>query len=291
MYLEKLVNSAKLTKTILCLCVDPAPEDIPLVGLLEHRVMEYYQRIFMAMEKIQCYPAALKFNEAYFLALDEPYTTRHGGNALTELMLFARNHPVLSMIPIIIDCKRSEIGKSAARYAIYYFEKWNCDAITVEPYLGEEGNDPFFAYCAKGKGVYIHARSTTKTKIQNLKVENGLRLSEWVCEETAMKNTSISNLGVVLTGREDMEIIAHLPYISPTTPLLIPGIGAQGGDPQKVAAIISKTQYPFYHRIAVGSSLAYAWKEKKDPKHFAEHAIAEMQRINTIIRGELHGKL
>ncbi len=287
MYLEKLVESAKRTKSILCFCLDPLPEHIPLIGFLEHRITEYYIAIFNAMDKAQCYPAALKFNEAYFLALDDPFTTCHGSNALRELVLKIRSHPTLSILPMIMDCKRCDIGKSAERYAKYYFEKWKVDAITVSPYTGEEGLAPFEKY--EKKGVYVLAKTSNNASVQDMAINEHGALSRWMCQWISAGNEKCPSLGAVVSGRDTNDVAQHLSYLSPTVPLLIPGIGTQGGNAKEITAIIAKTQNPLYHRIAIGSSIAYAWTKKNDPTCFAERALEALKTENETILGELNG--
>ena len=288
MYPEKLVESAKRTRSLVALCIDPNLENIPLIGLPEYRIVRYYTRIFEQCDKEQCYPAALKFNEAYFLAADEPYETAHGSNALVELLWYVKSHPVFSTLPLIIDCKREDIGETASHYARYYFMKWNIDAITLSPLLGENGLLPFLEHCRKSKGVYIHAKPTEKSRLQNITLNDGKQFSEWICAWTCSYN--LPSLGLVISGKEN-DLENHLPAITPQTPLLIPGIGAQGGNLQKTAQTIAKTQNPLLHRIALGRSIAFAWVEKNEPQKYAEHALATLMTAQNILRGELHGTI
>lgn len=293
--LEKLINSAKETRSILCLCIDPLIEHIPLVGFPEHRILRYYASIFDAMDKTGCYPAALKFNEAYFLSLDDPYTTRHGSNALVELISMVRSHKTLSKLPIIMDCKRGDIGKSMAHYAKYYFENWGIDAITVSPYIGEEGFKPFEKY--PGKGIYVLAKTSNEASVQDIDVKIDVKsrstLSKWVCQWISKANNQhpeCTLFGAVISGRVTNEFAEHLACISPTVPVLIPGIGAQGGNAKEIATVIAKTENPLYHRIAIGRSIAYAWVEK-DEVDYAGCAIEALKTAQEAIKGELNGIL
>lgn len=286
--LEKLINSAKETRSILCLCIDPIIEHIPLVGLPEHRILRYYASIFEAMDKAECYPATLKFNEAYFLSLDDPYTTRHGSNALVELILMVRSHKTLSKLPIIMDCKRGDIGKSMAHYAKYYFENWGIDAITVSPYIGEEGFKPFEKY--PGKCIYVLAKTSNEASVHDVDVKSGSTLSKWICQWISKANAEHPTLGAVISGRMTKDFEEHLACISPTVPVLIPGIGAQGGNAKEIAAFIAKTENPLYHRIAIGRSIAYAWVEKGEVD-YAGCAIEALKTAQEAIRGELNGIL
>ncbi|MBI4440897.1 orotidine-5'-phosphate decarboxylase [Candidatus Woesearchaeota archaeon] len=284
MYLEKLVSSAQATQSIICFCIDPQPEHIPLRGMKEHRITEYYVQLFAEMDKRRCYPAALKFNEAYFLAEDDPFTTRHGSNALTTLVLSARQHPVLSKLPMIMDCKRCDIGKSARKYAKYYFENWGMDAITVSPYTGEDGLAPFMEYSPK-KGIYALAKTSTSASIQEMALDEMNTVSTWMCQWISAGQT----LGAVVSGRTAHDLGRHLHHLAPHVPLLIPGIGSQGGNEAESASLLARAQHPLYHRIAIGSSIAYAWAGKNDPAHFAEDAITALHDATAKVRGEFHG--
>ena len=295
-YLEKLLESAKLTKSIVCFGIDPNIEKIPnhkiqLRGFSEYKITNYYLDIFNEMEKRNCFPSAIKFNEAYFLVADDPHHTNHGTNALGELIYQIRTFPTFSKIPLIIDCKREDIGKSSKRYADYYFGKWKVDAITISPYVGEKGIMPFLEYCTNDKGGYLLVKTSEESELQNLMLQDGKKLSEWVCNWASELNQKYPGLGAVFSGKDPKDLELHLPYISHTLPLLIPGIGSQGGSEKDIAHILAKTINPLQHRIAISSAIAYAYESKNEPDKFAEHAVNALQIANGNIKGELNGIL
>jgi orotidine-5'-phosphate decarboxylase len=130
-------------------------------------------------------------------------------------------------IPVIGDAKRGDIGNTARAYARALFSVLGFDAATVNPYLGFDSLEPFINY--QDKGVFILCRTSNKgaSDFQNL-CTNGLPLYEAVAQKAKEWNIH-GNIGLVV-GATYPEELKRVRSICPEMPLLIPGIGAQGGD-------------------------------------------------------------
>jgi orotidine-5'-phosphate decarboxylase len=134
-------------------------------------------------------------------------------------------------IPVIIDAKRGDIGNTAKAYARNFFENFNFDAVTASPYLGFDSLEPFIAY--RDRGVFILCRTSNAgaADFQSLLIEIGgvpKKLFEIVAEKVNMWNTH-GNLGLVVgaTYPQELKLIRDK---YPEIPLLIPGVGTQGGE-------------------------------------------------------------
>ena len=240
-FTEKLTNAARKSKSLLCVGLDPDPELMPKkVG-----VFEFNKAIIDATADLVC---AYKLNLAFYEAL--------GGEGLDVLTRTIKYTP--ADIPVIGDAKRGDIGNTAKAYAKAIFDNLNFDATTVNPYLGFDSIEPFIQY--KNRGVFLLCRTSNASAVdfQSLRcqVEGGTYrpLFEIVALKARQWNIH-GNIGLVVgaTYPEELKLIRQN---NPDMPLLIPGIGAQGGDlasavrygvdSQRQKAIISSSRQIIY---------------------------------------------
>jgi orotidine-5'-phosphate decarboxylase len=213
-FIEKLTGAARKNKSLLCIGLDPDPKLMPdKVG-----IFEFNKAIIDATHDLVC---AYKPNIAFYEAL--------GNEGLDAL-----KHTVDYMpedIPVIVDAKRGDIGNTAKAYARALFEYFGFDATTVNPYLGYDSIEPFIQYHDNGVFILCRTSNAGAVDFQSLlcEIENDRRpLFEVVALKTGQWNTH-GNIGLVVgaTYPEELRLIRQ---IQPDMPLLIPGIGAQGGD-------------------------------------------------------------
>ena len=252
MQLSKFVALAQETKTILCFGIDPKSSD---------NISEYFSEItdkLISEHQI----SAIKPNYAYFAQYGF-----EGLNALKELITRYKNK-----IPIILDGKRGDIGKSSEAYANEIYDVWGADATTISPYMGEDSIKPFLR---DGKTVYLLCRTsnTGASDFQDLKV--GKKYLYEIVADKALK----WDCGLVVGATSDA--IKRIVKITKNKlPLLVPGIGAQGGDLELVLKTIKDNIA--IHRINASSSLAYAYE--KQGGSAVEAALKEAKKLNEKIR-------
>jgi orotidine-5'-phosphate decarboxylase len=239
-FIDKLLNASRKNKSWLCIGLDPDPELMPQVD-----VPQFNKAIIEATSDLVC---AYKPNLAFYEAL--------GTEGLAILEKTVKYIP--GDIPVIGDAKRGDIGNTARAYARALFSVIGFDAATVNPYLGFDSIEPFIDY--QDKGVFILCRTSNKgaTDFQNLRT-NGLPLYEAVAQKAKEWNT-YGNIGLVV-GATYPEELKKVRSICPEMPLLIPGIGAQGGDLASAVGygIDAKGEKAI---INVSRQILYASKEK-----------------------------
>jgi len=214
-FIEKLTTAARKNKSLLCIGLDPDPERMPdNVG-----VFEFNQAVIEATSDLVC---AYKLNFAFYEALED-----EGLDALKRTVKYIPDE-----IVAIGDAKRGDIGNTAKAYAKSIFTNFNFDATTVSPYLGFDAIEPFIQYHDRGVFILCRTSNAGAVDFQSLhsKIENGSHrpLFEIVALKASQWNVH-GNIGLVVgaTYPEELRLIRQS---HPDMPLLIPGIGAQGGD-------------------------------------------------------------
>jgi len=270
-YLDKLRAVSKKNKSILCLGIDPRIEKIPKAkkSKIKKSIVSYFSELILASKKEV---AALKPNYAFFAQYGF-----EGFEALEEIISLGKK----AGLPVILDAKRGDIGSSSEAYAKEAFDFWQADAVTVSPYMGFDSLAPFFDRCKNdGKGVYVLCR-TSNRGASDFQVPNALyqtvanKLIAWHSEGVG------AVVGATSLG-ELSEIAGTFAASSKPFPLLIPGVGSQGGSAAETSRILKNRGLDILiQRINASSSISYAWEGKKgDP---IEHALVEIRRLNSDI--------
>ena len=213
-FIEKLTKVSQKNKSLLCIGLDPDPERMPD----KVSVFEFNKAIIEATADLVC---AYKLNLAFYEALGN-----EGLDALKQTVSYIPDE-----IPAIGDAKRGDIGNTARAYARSIFDNFNFDATTVNPYLGFDSVEPFIRYREKGVFILCRTSNAGAGDFQDLlaEVEGSYHpLFEIVAMKVSQWNKH-GNLGLVVgaTYPEELKLIRQS---HPDIPLLIPGIGAQGGD-------------------------------------------------------------
>ena len=214
-FIEKLTNATKKNKSLLCIGLDPDPKLMPdKVG-----VFEFNKAIIEATADLVC---AYKPNIAFYEAM--------GNEGLDALKRTIKYIP--KDIPTIGDAKRGDIGNTAKAYARAIFDYFNFDATTVNPYLGFDSVEPFIQYQDKGVFILCRTSNTGAVDFQSLRCETEEHSHRPLFELVALKASQWNihgNIGLVV-GATYPEELKQIRQSHPDMPLLIPGIGAQGGD-------------------------------------------------------------
>lgn len=210
-FTEKLQARIDETRSALCVGLDPRPqtENMSQLG-------DWLKRV---VEETSPYAAAYKPNIAYFEAMGV------AGLQLMEDTLAL----VPSNIPVVLDAKRGDIGETQKYYAKAYFEHMNVDAVTLNPFMGYDILEPFLDYA--GKACYLLAVTTNagSADIERQKLADGRYVYQLVGDmiTRAKQEGRATELGMVVgLTNASSEVLNNLP----DAPLLIPGLGAQGGE-------------------------------------------------------------
>ncbi len=213
-FLLKLTGAITKNNSLLCLGLDPDSVQLNIgasSSIKADLIRWAGELIDRTKDVICCVKPNIAFYEQFGL---------EGLQALKEIL---RNIP--PEIPVILDAKRGDIGSTAEAYARSVFDFWNADAVTLNPYLGEDSIKPFLDY--PGKMVFILCQTSNPSahQIQN----HGI---PYLYERVAMLAQqwgSVDQVGFVV-GATQIDALAKVRHLAPASWLLVPGVGSQGGD-------------------------------------------------------------
>ncbi len=170
----------------------------------------------------------------------------------------------------LLDAKRGDIGATAEHYAAEAFDRYQADAVTLSPYMGFDSLTPFLS--RQGKGVFLLCRTSNKggDDLQMQMLDDGRRLFERVALKAEQEWNGTKQIGLVAGATYPNEIVS-IRAAAPSLPLLIPGIGAQGGD---LLATVKAAQTNFF--INASRSILYA-SLKSDWQKAAAHEAEKLQ--------------
>jgi orotidine-5'-phosphate decarboxylase len=270
---EKLLVAARANNSWLCVGLDP---DIPRIpsqfsGDLD-AVLRFNRAIIDVTSDLVC---AYKPNSAFYEAL--------GGRGWEILSETIKSVP--RNIPVILDFKRGDIGNTAKKYAESAFEMLGADAVTVSPYLGRDAIEPFLQYEEKGIFVLCLTSNPSNMEIQKkiillgnpppaegmtpnskastfaeLYESSTLELYKYVARLAVGWNRN-KNIGVVAGATAAMELESIREEIGEDVPILVPGVGAQGGDLEK-AVMAGSNSIGEMAIVNVSRGIIYAGKEE-----------------------------
>lgn len=279
-YTEFLAESAKAAGNIVCMGLDPVLDAFPAPekGVTE-RIATYFETIFSEMKKKDIRVAAFKPNAGYYAMLDRPMEGRFEGSlALAGTIRMIRE--LFPDAPVILDAKRGDIATSSKNYAHEAFDTWTVDCVTVSPYMGTDSVMPF---AFENKGMYILNRTSNPggKDLQNKIEHSGEPFYMTVAKAIAGWHTEHEGIGAVAgaTNLKEFEDISAF-YAEKNIPLLIPGVGSQGGTAPEVMEIMRKTGYPVaLARINSSSGLTHPWKKGPAPEDALARVIANIEKL------------
>jgi orotidine-5'-phosphate decarboxylase len=219
-FTQTLLAAEARNRSMLCVGLDPEPAKFPHhwrgdVG----RIFDFCAAIVDATKDLV---SAYKPQIAYFAA----YRAEDQLERLT-----AHIRAVAPQVPVILDAKRGDIGATAEQYAREAFERYQADAVTLSPFMGFDSIEPFLKHA--GKGLFLLCRTSNPggDDLQSLVLDGGERVYERIARLAAGAWNRNGQLGLVVGATYPAEV-ARVRELAPTLPLLIPGVGAQGGDAQ-----------------------------------------------------------
>lgn len=266
-YLKKLESRCAKVETSLCVGLDPDPERFPTD--LAKGPEGVYRFCAEIVEATSDHAAAFKPNIAFFESIGS-----EGMHVLGEVLAHVKRD-----IPIILDAKRGDIGSTAQHYAHAVFEYLKADAVTLNPLLGRDSLEPFLKY--KDKGLYLLCL-TSNPGAADFQIPNDLYLR--IAEKANEWNVD-GNVGLVV-GATKPEQLTRIRQTSPQLPILIPGLGAQGGDLNEL--MIAAGKHPRHQLLYnVSRSIMYA-SQGKDYGRAARKAAGYYQDIINRAREQTH---
>lgn|SRR5881394_94943 len=232
------------------------------------RIVAFNEAVIEATAEVAC---AFKPNSAFYEALG-----RTGIEALAGTIASAKR--LAPEVPVILDAKRADIGNTNAGYVRSAFEDLGADAITVHPYLGREALQPFLD--AEDKLVFVLARTSNPGagEFQDLLID-GVPLYRRVAKAVATSWNGAGNCGLVVGATYPEEMAQIRADVPPGMPILIPGIGAQGGDLDAVVKAQREVDSSSF-LINASRSIIFA----SGGADFAAAAHAEARRLDEAIR-------
>jgi orotidine-5'-phosphate decarboxylase len=227
-FMQALRERWSTSGSLVCVGLDPEPGRFPS-GFAgdNHGVFAFCRDIVDATAEFAC---AFKPQIAHFAALGAE-------DALTRLI--AHIHDAHPGIPVILDAKRGDIGSTAQQYAREAFERYAADAVTANPYLGRDSVQPFLDRGDRGVVILCRTSNPGAGDLQDLIVD-GRPLYQHVAEKVAREWNGNGNCALVV-GATWPEQLREVRAIIGDMPILVPGVGAQGGDAEAVVRNASTT--------------------------------------------------
>jgi orotidine-5'-phosphate decarboxylase len=217
-FLTKLLDTGRRNRSLLCVGLDPDPARIPAqLRAAPDPVYAFCAAIIEATTDLVC---AFKPNIAFFEALGT-----HGHATLRQVI-----DAVPPGVPVIIDAKRGDMGSTAVAYAKSLFDVLGADAVTLNPYLGSDSLAPFLRYADRGCLLVCKTSNPGGADLQDLELASGGPFYMEVARHAQTDWNANGNVGLVVgaTYPDQLRMVREL---CPELPILVPGVGAQGGDP------------------------------------------------------------
>jgi len=271
-YLNLLNASAERFNSIISLGLDPMLGEIPVkLGTIKETIISFFESILNEIIHKGIYPAAIKPNYAFYAQYGI-----EGIEALISIIELFKHEG----FPVILDAKRGDIGKTSEAYSKEAFDFFKADALTLSPYMGFDSINPFIKN-NPDKGYYILNKTSNKGSedIQDLEI-GGIPLYIHVSQKII--DWYHPGIGAVVgaTYPKELELIVDTFIQSNMNiPLLIPGIGSQGGNVKEVVKALKRFPDINIHRINSSSGIIYAYKRHKDVG-FAEAAVRALRILN-----------
>lgn len=269
-FMTALKDAWRRNDSLLCVGLDPEPDRLPAGLSGEEGIYTFCRDIVDATAGLVC---AFKPQIAHFAA-------QRAEGALERLIAHIHdNHPG---IPVILDAKRGDIGSTAKHYAAEAFDRYGADAVTLNPYLGRDSIEPFLNRA--DKGVILLCRTSNPGGADFQALDCGSRPLYLRVAETIAREWNENGNCALVTGATWPEELGRVREVVGDMPLLVPGIGAQGGDVEAVMAHGCTTDG---HGLMISSSRAIIYASaESDYAELAHRAADDMRKLVNSFREE-----
>ncbi len=276
-FIDMLARADRANRSLLCVGLDPEPAKFP--GAWAGDATKIFDFCAAIVDATHDLVIAFKPQIAYFAA--------HRAEAQLE-QLVAHMRRSAPQVPVILDAKRGDIGSTAEQYAIEAFERYGADAVTLSPFMGFDSVQPYLKY--HGKGAFLLCRTSNPGgddfQAQRLSSVPGEPLLYEHIARLAQGPWNLSGQLGLVVGATYPEEIARVRAVAPTLPLLIPGVGAQGGDAlATVKAGWRAEQGQTVAPIVVNSSRAILYASSTSD--FAAAARVEARRTRDLLQSAM----
>jgi orotidine-5'-phosphate decarboxylase len=217
-FTDQLAAAQRSNDSLLCVGLDPEPGKFP--GKWRGDASRIYDFCSAIVDATKDLVIAYKPQIAYFAA-------NRAEDQLERLMAHIKR--VAPNVPVILDAKRGDIGSTAEQYAREAFERYQADAVTLSPFMGLDSLEPWLRYSDRGLILLCRTSNPGGSDLQAQKIGSGDLLYEHIARLAQGEWNTTGQLGLVV-GATFAGEIARVRELAPTLPLLIPGVGAQGGD-------------------------------------------------------------
>ena len=278
-FLEQLQGAERQNGSLLCVGLDPEPGKFP--ASMKGDASKIYDFCAQIVDATADLAISFKPQLAYFAA-------HRAENQLEKLMAHMRR--IAPHVPVILDAKRGDIGATAEQYALEAFERYGADAVTLSPFMGFDSVQPYLKH--HGKGAFLLCRTSNPggDDLQNQRlasVEGQPLLYEHIAKLAQGPWNVNGQLGLVVGATYPAEI-ERVRSLAPTLPLLIPGVGAQGGDAiATIKAGYRQSNGATTGAVIVSSSRAILYASSGDD--FAQAARQEAMRTRDLLKAAAQG--
>jgi orotidine-5'-phosphate decarboxylase len=273
-FLDQLQGAERQNGSLLCVGLDPEPSKFP--AGMKGDATKIYDFCAQIVDATADLAISFKPQIAYFAA-------HRAEDQLEKLMEhMRRNAP---HVPVILDAKRGDIGSTAEQYAKEAFERYGADAVTLSPFMGFDSVQPYLKY--HGKGAFLLCRTSNPggDDLQNQRlasVEGQPLMYEHIAKLAQDPWNLNGQLGLVVGATYPAEI-ERVRSLAPSLPLLIPGVGAQGGDAvATIKAGYRQSKGATTGAVIVNSSRAILYASSGDD--FAQAARKEAMRTRDVLK-------
>jgi orotidine-5'-phosphate decarboxylase len=225
----QLATAEQNNRSLLCVGLDPEPARFP--GAMRGDASCIFDFLAAIVDATADLAIAFKPQIAHFAA-------HRAEDQLERLIAHIRR--VAPAVPVILDAKRGDIGSTAEQYAREAFERYRADAVTLSPYLGFDSIEPYLRWPGKGLILLCRTSNPGGGELQGQTLADGTPLFEHVAQLAAGPWNRSGQIGLVVGATWPQEL-ARVRELAPTLPLLVPGVGAQGGD---AAAVVRAAWRP-----------------------------------------------
>ena len=278
-FLEQLQGAERQNGSLLCVGLDPEPGKFP--ASMKGDASKIYDFCAQIVDATADLAISFKPQIAYFAA-------HRAENQLEKLMAHMRR--IAPHVPVILDAKRGDIGATAEQYALEAFERYGADAVTLSPFMGFDSVQPYLKH--HGKGAFLLCRTSNPggDDLQNQRlasVEGQPLLYEHIAKLAQGPWNVNGQLGLVVGATYPAEI-ERVRSLAPTLPLIIPGVGAQGGDAvATIKAGYRQSNGATTGAVIVSSSRAILYASSGED--FAQAARQEAMRTRDLLKAAAQG--